>query len=52
MLSNVKPNQMSAKWEHDLFESGPNKSRSVGANNNSHLMVSNLEFGVTGIDLT
>jgi len=44
------------KWQHDLFETGV-RTRSAGGMssgigaNNSHLMVSNLDFGVTDTDI-
>ncbi|CAG2120964.1 unnamed protein product, partial [Medioppia subpectinata] len=56
-----RPNQMPDKWQHDLFDNTGLKSRSSfgqnsaanksANNNNSHLMVSNLEFGVTDADI-
>jgi len=45
-----RPSQTSDKWQHDLFDSGL-KTRSFGNKQNSHLMVSNLEFGVTDDDI-
>ncbi|CAG2162768.1 unnamed protein product [Oppiella nova] len=50
-----RPNQMPDKWQHDLFDTGlksrSNQTKTAANANNSHLMVSNLEFGVTDADI-
>lgn len=55
-----RPTSIPDKWQHDMFETGVRTRSSGGlasgmasgmATNNSHLMVSNLDFGVTDTDI-
>ncbi|XP_054159224.1 THO complex subunit 4-like [Oppia nitens] len=46
-----RPNQIPDRWQHDMFDNSGLKKLTTASNASAHLMVSNLEFGVTDADI-